>query len=85
MQTLVPGHSESNETRQNFCTFDNQLLIKFWLPTFSTMRTNSESLHRAEKHSRSIYGQPIPAPTFFSVIENRVCIYRSYSTNEKIN
>ena len=31
------GHSESNEIQKNFCTSDNQFLIKFWLLTFSTM------------------------------------------------
>ena len=78
------GHSESNEIRRNFCTSDNKLSIKFWLPTFSAIRILNPKVDTVQKNSTSIYGQPIPAP-LSSVMKNRVFIYRRYSTNVKIN
>ena len=32
------GHPKSIRIIKKICTFDNQFLLKFWLPPFSTMR-----------------------------------------------
>ena len=32
------GHPKSIRILKKFCTSDNQFLLKFWLPPFSTMR-----------------------------------------------
>ena len=69
---------------KNFCTSDNQFLIKFLTPdVFDYGDSKSESWHRAKKN-REVF-MVIKSPrALFSVIENRVCFGRRFETIIKL-
>ena len=76
-------HSESNEIRQNFRSSDNQLSIKFWLPSFSPMRIINPKVTVQNKIREVIMDNQSPTPLF--VFKNRVFINRLFTTIIKIN
>ena len=49
------GHSKINEIQLNFCTSDNQFLIKFWLLTFSTMEILNPEVGTVPKKIREVF------------------------------
>ena len=58
-------HPKSIRIHKNFCTSDNQFLIKFWLPPFSTEDSKSESWHSAKKIREVFMDHKSPLPPLF--------------------